>query len=559
MLERCREPHRRPGIHARAGGGARNRLSVAPSPPMPPLSRRTALALGLAAALLYMALAGVRIEAQGPQYDELHQATGAFTWLGEPPPPFFCMSAFGRVCVLSMPYSAALKTNLYGAYLRLFQPRFTLASWRWLGIVLIASGLVLFSVLARRALSLPGLAVFLALFVTDVTVLLDGRFDWGPVAISLLLRLVLLGAWMGSEAGEGGPSARSSFVLGALSGFAVFEKLSAVVLVPLVAVLVLGSPGRRSVRHLAAAGAGVAAGVLPLALVNLGSLISRGTLVSPVGGGPGVDRSLSGLLAYTGEYLTLGQGGIFRAFMLGIGRWPWAEILEGALAGAAFLFIAVLAARREAPLPLQLAGISLAGYGAVWIGLWLLPRATWAHHWILGTPIQYAALALALSAPMEKRFWGAVLAALWIAARLPGLIAVEQALARGSASPAWDPSLARLGKFAAARADEAVFIASDWGVATQIHTFGNGRPGLVHEPFWRYRGAETLRDIPRTGNRRVLYLVRLRNPPRVVPGTTDRIERDLAADPGLREVPAEPEAAALREVLVRKYIVLPEG
>lgn len=518
---------------------------------------RPALTLGLAAALLYMALAGVRIEGQGPQYDELHQATGAFTWLGEPPPPFFCMSAFGRICVLNMPYSAALKTNLYGLYLRLFQPRFSLASWRWLGIVLIASGLVLFSLLARRALSLAGLAVFLAFFLTDATVLLGGRFDYGPVAISLWLRLALLGVWMGSEVKEEGPSARSSFMLGALAGFAVFEKLSAVVLVPLVAVLVLGSPGRRSGRHLLAAGAGLAVGALPLALVNLGSLMSFGRLASPLGGGPAVDRSVSGSLAYAEQYLTLGQGRILRAFMLGIGPWPWSEILEGALAGTVFLLIAILAARREAPLPLRLAGIALAGYGAVGLGLWLLPRATWVHHWILGTPIQYAALALALSAPAGKRLRGLALrglAALWIAARLPGLVAVEQALARRSASPAWDPSLARLGEFAAARAGQAVFVASDWGVATQIHCFGNGRTGLVHEPFWRYRGPEQLREISRTAHRRVLYLVRLRNPPRVVPGALDRIERDLAADPGLREVPAEPEAAALREVLVRKFV-----
>lgn len=526
------------------------------------MSRPAALALGLAAAILYVALAGVRIEGQGPQYDELHQATGAFTWLGEPPPPLFCIAAFDRVCVLNMPYSAALKTNLYGVYLRLVQPRFTLASWRMFSIVLLASGIVLFSVLARRALSLAGLTIFFALFLTDVTVLLGSRLDWGPVAISLVLRLAFLGIWMRSEAGEEGPSARSSFVLGALAGFAVFEKLSAVVLVPTVAILVLASPGRRAPRHLLAAGTGLALGILPLALANAGSLVLQGRLVSPLGGAPAGARSFSGILSYAREYLSLGQGGLLRTFMLGLGRWPWAEILEGALAGAAFLLIAVLAARRDAPRPLRLAGIALAAYGAVWIGLWLLPRSTWAHHWILGTPFQYAALALALSAEGGQRLRRpalAVLAALWIAARLPGLVAVEAALARGSASPSWDPSLARIGKFAAARAGEAVFLASDWGVATQIHCFGNGRPGLVHEPFWQYRGPEQLREITRTSGRGFLYLVRLRQAPEVVPGATDRIERDLADDPGLREVPVEPEVAALREVLVKKFVVFTEN
>lgn len=535
--------------------------TIPPVSPRPP-ARPAALALGLAAAILYVALASVRIEAQGPQYDELHQATGAFTWLGEPPPPFFCTAAFDRVCVFNMPYSAALKTNLYGLYLRLVEPRFSLASWRMFGIVLVASGIVLFSVLARRALSLPGLAVFLALFVTDAMVILGGRFDWGPVALSLGLRLALLGAWMGSGAGEEGPRPRSSFALGALAGFAVFEKLSAVVLVPAVAILVLASPGRRAPGHRLAAGAGLALGLFPLAIANAASLVLAGRLVSPLGGGPAVDRSLSGLLAYAGEYLVLGQGELVRAFTLGLALPPWAEILEGALAGAVFLGIVAAAARRDAPRPVRLAGISLAAYGAVWIGLWLLPRPTWVHHWILGTPFQYAALALALSAEGGARWRRAalaLLAALWLAVRLPGLAAVEGALARGSASPSWAPSFSRLGELATARAGDAVFLASDWGVATQIHCFGNGRAGLVHEPFWRYRGPEQLREITRNSGRRVLYLVRLRQSPEVVPGATARIERDLAADPGLREVPVEPEAASLREVRVRKFVVVPEG
>ena len=40
-------------------------------------------------------------------------------------------------------------------------------------------------------------AAFLALLLTDGAVLLAGCFDWGPVALSLLLRLALLGLWIG--------------------------------------------------------------------------------------------------------------------------------------------------------------------------------------------------------------------------------------------------------------------------------------------------------------------------------------------------------------------------
>ena len=520
--------------------------------------------MGLAAAVLFVLLASVRIEAQGPQYDELHQAVGAFTWLGAPPPPVFCR-AFHGVCVLNMPYSGAIKTNLYGAWLRLTGARFTLASWRLFGFRLIAAGIVLFCALAAPALPPWAMAVFLALLLTDATVLLAGRFDWGPVALSLAIRLALLGLWIGSEAGEG-PTVRSSMALGGLVGFAAFEKLSALVLVPPLAAMVLGSPRRRERRHLLAAAAGFTAGALPLAAVHLGALAVRGEPIS-LGGGPGVERSPAGFLAFVGDYLALGQGAGVRSFVLGLGRSPRLEILEAAIAAAVcFIVISMAMGRegRESQPSFRGAGIALAGYGAVCLGLYFLPRPTWVHHWLLGTPFQYAAVALALPALSRgtgrRKALGIALAAfttLWLAVRLPGLVQTERALAAGRASSAWDPSLAAIGRFAAEREKGTVFIASDWGVATQILAFSGGRPGLVHEPFWRYQGPEQLRTLEEESGARVLYLVRLRDPQRTVPGALERIEHDLLDDPRWREVPVEPEAARLRQVLVRKLVLRP--
>lgn len=518
-----------------------------------------ATALGLAAAALFLLLASVRIEAQGPQYDELHQAVGAFTWVGAPPPPIFCMGVHG-LCVLNMPYSGAIKTNLYGAWLRLTGARFTLASWRLFGLLFIAAGIALFCVLAGPVLPPWAMAVFLALLLTDGAVLLAGRLDWGPVALSLALRLALLGLWIGSEGGEGA-TLRSSFGLGGLVGLAVFEKLSALVLVPVLAAMLLGSPRRRERRHLLAATAGLAAGALPLAAVHLGSLLFRGRPIS-LGAGPEVDRSLPGFLAFLWDYLTLGEGGGLRGFMLGLERLAWAEALEGGLVVAVCLIVALGAVRRGC----RASGIALVAYAAVCLGLYVLPRPTWAHHWLLGTPFQYAAVALALPAFRREKgrrnALGIALAAvvvLWLAARLPGVVRTERALAAGRASSAWDPSLAELGRFAAGRAGGAVFVASDWGVATQILAFSGGRPGLVYEPFWRYEGSGQLRTIEEESGVRVLYLVRLRHPPRTVPGATERIERDLLADPRWREVPVEPEAAGLKEVLVRKLVLRPRS
>jgi hypothetical protein len=535
-------------------------------------SRPAAWGLGLGAALLFVVLASVNLEGQGPQYDELHQATGAFTWLGSPP-ELFCTavsSPAGPVCLFNMPYSAAFKTHLYGAWLRFVAGgEFSLVSWRLFGILTAAAGFLAFCLLARRALPVWALALFCALVVSDLTVLIDDRFDWGPVAFALLCRMVLLGLWIRGEAAGPGPG--NSFGLGAVAGFATFEKLSSCLLVPAVLWMVLGSPRRRSVRHLAALAVGVAVGAAPLALFNFLVWRTSGKLPSLSAGGLPRDRSFEGFLAYTWDLLTLGQGGIAADFMLGLPPRPWLELAEGILVVAAIGLVALAASslRASGDEPgtpfLRLAVVSLLAYASIWIGLWLLPRPTWFHHWILATPFQGAAVVLALVGLRQKsvqvkghaRAFGmalAVVAALWLTVRVPAVWRLEKGLARGSFGTAWNPSLAQTGKFAAAHAGPAVFVASDWGVATQIYSYSNGRPWLVYQPFWGYGGPEQLRSIQRNSGKPVLYLVRLDPPRGVVPEATARIERDLAADPAWQEVPVEEEAARLRGVLVRKYL-----
>jgi hypothetical protein len=511
-----------------------------------------------------VALATVRLGSQGPQYDELHQATGAFTWLGSPP-ELFCLDAFG-VCVLNTTYSGAIKTNLYGLYLRLAGGRFDLVSWRLCGVLLLALGIALFPVLARPGLPLWSLAVFLALLVTDATVLLLGRFDWGPVSLALTLRLVFLGLWLRSVPASR-PTSWTFFGLGALAGFATFEKLSSCLLVLPLAILLLTRPQRRSRRPVLAALAGLAAGAVPLALVNLGSLLTGQGLISLRDVSEPVPRSLAGFASYLGKLAGLGQGGKIGELTLGLPVWRRDAGWEVVLLLAAVLGVAGVALLVRC----RPAGIALASYGAIVLGLYFLPRPTSYHHWILATPFQYAALTLALvglarapsdSRPRWQRGLGIaliVIATAWIGIRIPNLIAVERALARGSAARSWSPALARLGKFAARQADRAVFVASDWGVATQIYCFANGRPGLVHEPFWHALEAadleEDLRSIQARSGKRLVYLVRLEPPADVIPGAWTRVEQTVLSDPYWLEVPVEPEAR-LPGIRIRKLLAV---
>ena len=526
--------------------------------------RRSAIALGLAAAIAFALLASVRLTAQGPQYDELHQAVGAFTWIGAPPPSAFCLDFHG-VCVLTTTYSAAIKTNLYGLFLRLSGRGFDLADWRWLAILLMAASLPLFAAGAYPALGSREIALFFLLLLTDGSLLLLGRFDSGPVALAFLLRLAMIALWLHGEASD--PlRPGNTLALGAVAGLATFEKLSSYVLVLALAVMILGDRRRRSRRHLASALLGLATGAVPLLIVNLGWLAKKGELISlrNLRGRPGL-----GALNLVQELLALGYGGRARRAILGLSRPPWLEIGEAGLLATLLLLVFYVSLRWRSPgePTLRRARIALGAFAAVGAGLWILPRATGAHHWILATPFQYLAIALTLRAvPWRETSGGrriagftlAVLVTLWLGLRLAALGSLESALRRGSASEAWDPSLAQLGKFAARRPPGTLFVATDWGVATQILCFANGKPGRVVEPFWDERGLGVPEIAAAINGARTLYLVRLRRETGLFP-VTARIEREIAADSSWREVVPEAETPGWRAISLRKYIRAASG
>jgi hypothetical protein len=521
--------------------------------------RRGAIALGLAAAIAFALLAGVRLTAQGSHYDELHQAVGAFTWIGAPPPSTFCLDFHG-VCVLTTSYSAAIKTNLYGLFLRLSGRGFAVADWRWLAILLVAASLPLFAAGAWPVLRRREIAFVLLLLTTDCSLLLLTRFDWGPVALAFLLRMAMIAVWLHGEASDP-PRPGNTFAIGVVAGLATFEKLSSCLLVLALAAMILGDRRRRTRRHVAAALLGLATGALPLLLVNLGWLAKHGELISMRNlrgeRGPGATDLLRELLA-------LGYGGRSREATLGLSPPPWAETGEAVLLTAVLLLVLSfsLRGRGHGDPKLRRAGIALAAFAAVGVGLSVLPRATWAHHWILATPFQYLAIALALrTRPWRETSGGrriagvalAVLATVWLGLRLAALGSLESALREGRSSQAWDPSLAELGRFAARRPSGTLFVATDWGVATQILCYANGRPGRVVEPFWDERGLEVPEIAAAIDRARTLYLVRPRWDTGRFPAAA-RFEREIAADPSWREVPSEPETSGWRAVSLRKYV-----
>src|SRR5262245_53759065 len=274
--------------------------------------RRAYAALGGAiVACAFLALASVGLDRQGLDYDEVHQAPAAFFYVGGQPAMF--AHSFQGVPILNMRYSGAIKSTLYGLYLRFGGGRFTVASWRLLGLGLVAAGVFAFGWTAAAWLPMSSAVLFGALFLTDASVLLMARHDWGPIALSLALRLAFLSAWVALHRN---PTPARCVVAGVMLGVALFEKLSAVVLmVPFV--ILLWELRTSLPRVWKAAGAGLALGALPLLLVNLGTLLLGSGLISLADVDAGRAFSQGSPFAFFSDYLSLGQGVGARFHVLG--------------------------------------------------------------------------------------------------------------------------------------------------------------------------------------------------------------------------------------------------
>ncbi|MBI4320001.1 MAG: hypothetical protein HY675_16040 [Chloroflexi bacterium] len=527
-----------------------------------------ALTIGLVSAILFVTLSSVRLTAQGLYYDELHQATASFAYKGTSP-EMFSTYAINGIPVLNMPYSGALKTAVYGLYLKFSGASFSVPSWRLLGILFVSLGLLLFCVIARRGLPFAAMLAFL-LILTDTTVVLASRHDWGPVALALLLRLLFVAIWIRGEAG-GSPSAKNTFSLGVLFGLSVFEKISSLILILPLALMLSLTGSRRSPRHAVAVAGGLVAGASPLIYVNLDTLFRTGSLISFNGPPVAFTGSLSGFVKYVSEYLTLGNGSLLSSFILGRTVPGLYSQMEGPLVGALLLLVAAIGILRwKSNRLLRLSAVVLVSYLVVGIGIFLSPVPTWVHHWITGTPFQYAAISLAVAGlfgvsqrldPRDQLLRVAIMALVssLVVARLIGVASVEDSLARGEASLDWDPSLTEVGLFAAQRADEAIFIAADWGVATQIYSLSDGQPGLVYQLVWNYKGPKDLQRIAESAGKDSLYVVAKKPRSPVNPEVTGRILRDIVELPGWQEMPVENEIADLRAVEVRKFSPIPSN
>lgn len=529
---------------------------------------KSGLFIGLIASALFIIISSFHLTGPGLYYDELHQAAGSFVYQGNyeyehMPKYMFVTAEIMGIPVLNMTYSGALKTCIYGLYLRYFNSNFSVLSWRLLGIIFVIAGIFFSSIIIARILPPVWLFLFLFLFLTDITVVMATRHDWGPVALGLLIRLVFIATWIYGETKEF-TSLGNSFFLGSLIGIAAYEKLSSIVLIiPLILIFIF-SLKRRSFRHYLACSIGCLIGGLPLIIGNLITYFKNGYFISIAGAARSYQAAFPDFLTYITTYISLGAGTLVKKYILGTHS-TINNHVEGVLVGTILLLIIILdVCYWKTHLYFRLSGILILCYISVGIALYFFPNSTWVHHWIIGTPFQYAAISFTLigffsrnnTVNFHVKFFRIILCfllVLLVIPRLFGIVSLERSFQRGETSVRWDPSLSKIGYFANNRSNEAIFLAPDWGVATQIFCLSNGRPDLVYELFWEYKGIDEIISIIKRSGKKIVYLVNKKPNSDVFPDNTTKILRDINRLTCLKEVPVEDDLTDLRAVELRKF------
>ena len=523
------------------------------------MNRFQTYAIAAVAAAALVLLTAVHLDSQGAYYDELHQAPAAFHYIGSHP-VMFTWPHHG-IPLLNMTYSAAIKSTIYGAYLRFVDPLFSITSWRLLGIAFVAAGLFCFFMIAGASLRFQSAVLFGLLLLSDISVLVTTRHDWGPTALALALRLVFIGLWLSLALdATTDKSQRWKFALvGLVVGLSILEKLSSIVLIAPLGILLL-TKRTRDKKGWRWAIAGLMLGTLPLVIGNIATYGKGHGFISL--SEATTDKGDLGTFAYIYDYLSIGQGQLPRALVFGDVPNAWFGWSEAAALTALLIIICAAAMRgRESSSSLRLAGAFVATYAALAIAFPLIPHPTFVHHWIVATPFQYAAIALALPALKDnkntRRLFVAI-AVFLIVMRIPNLITVEQSFASGKASDRYDGAYNKLMRLAATRSKDALFISSDWGSATQIYCGSNGQDDFVYEPFWNADSAQTVRDITSQTHKRVLYVVTTGIGAQFAASSAATIDA-LTQSRTWQSSPVEPEFANTGPIQIRKFVRSVEG
>jgi len=523
------------------------------------------LPIPLIFSIIFICLACIGLTKVGLYYDELHQAVASFAYKGMQP-VFFNRFEYHGIPLMNMTYSGAIKSNIYGMYMFLFDQEFSVLSWRLMGVLSVGLSLFLFGVLIGKNLPKYTLTLFYLLFLTDVSILFMVRYDWGPVALALSMRLLFIAFWIKGDS-EDRPAKMNSLILGLIAGVSFYEKLSSVVLIiPLIYIL-LFNKHRRNAKHFIYASSGYMIGCMPLIAINIYTCISQKVLFSMESVKSMSQFSIPDFINYFSQYISLGNGSQVKSWISGVTTPAIMINFETILMISLLIFLLLMALLDGFKGKfISYNWISFLSYITLGIVIYLLPQKTWTHHWIIGTPFQYIGISFAVFSLLSenKKFSPTIvymrrkiilaLIFLFLAIRSYSLFSAEKIFLAGNTSSIWSTEFTRLGEFAAKQPGNALFIAADWGVATQIYCLGNGKT-KIFELFWRSEDAteSTLNEIINKNNINYIYLLYKEPPTSVFPVITSNILPTMKNLHECKEVDIEDEIK-FKNIRIHKFV-----
>jgi len=459
------------------------------------------------AALIFLGIftISIKIYAQGAYQDELHQIQDGMFLLGAETRGALQING---IPILSMPYSSALKGILYGLLLKFFLGNFSIVSVRFFGISIYFASIISFNFLTRGILTSRSLLLFNLLLLTDATLALCVRNDWGPVSVSAAARLVFIAILIKLSKNEKEKSL--FFALGLIYGFSVYEKLNNfVLLLPILLFFYLFKTKDVKAYFLMCFGASL--GAAPLFVANIFSYVKQNNFISL--------QTVAQKQYSLKEFLILLKVYFFDGYSQ-VSSFIFGESFSYNFSGFMILSFFILSYfyyftykshDKKMFISKRIFYIFSTTYFLTPVLLYILPAPIWVHHLMIGTPFQYIAIAFFSDRIkiIPKIIFRKIICIVLFLLCLLNIITYGDFILntyRAKASLSWTPSFNKLSDFVKYNSIDAFYVCTTWGVEWNIYCSSPGQKNSM-ETFWNYSKIDFLKSI---NQKKYIYLIKLK-------------------------------------------------
>lgn len=514
-------------------------------------------------AIIFLFISTLKLDAQGLYYDELNFAPPALTFKGINA-DYSIFSSIKGLPIFINSYQGAVMSYPYGLYLKYFNQNFSVISWRLWGILIWTVSIFIFSLLSAKFLKPYQLAIFLAFLLTDNSVTLAIRFNYGPVLIPLISTLIIILAATKIFKGE---QLRfyELFVLGFSIGLGIYAKLSSLpLLLPLVLLMIFMFINKRiKNKTILMILSGLITGALPVIYFNIKSLILDHNFFSLISTEVNHSFGRQDFINKTYSFFVSATGNGISSHILGTAYPVFHEFQEIFFIFFFSIFLIVSAVTFYKKIEL-LPIFSYESFLLIFLIMYLFPMNTSVRHTIIAVPFLYLALAtfweildknISEGKKYLKRSFS-LLIIIWLIMRLFNTYQLTQNLYQGKYSLSWHPEYTKIAQFAGTKIKDSIFVTADWGFTHQLFLFTGVKENTIYEPFWDYTDKNQFFNSIKGSGKQFLYLIYHKYKTPIKPEVTRKIINDINKANFLEKRQIEDEISKFEVIEVKKFRIV---